>query len=126
MEPDSLRVRKLERGLLAVLVRRARPSDPELWPRAVVLVRAEGDDGVEPVVAAAELHDHEDPLVGNAGVRREKRVPEHAHRAPLDEAGHGRRERREGEASLEEEAPREWFVRHGVLGEFVSTAGTRA
>jgi carotenoid cleavage dioxygenase-like enzyme len=51
-----------------------------------------GNDGVEAVVAAAELNDDENAVIRNSWIRTEQRIAEDAKGAALDEAGHGRRE----------------------------------
>ena len=113
MQPEPADAVERQRRRLRVLRRGAGRADPDLRARAVVLVVAEGDHGVEAVVASAELDHDQDALLGHPGLRREQRVAEHPERAPLDEAGDGRRDRGERAAALEEEPSGVGGVVHG-------------
>ncbi len=103
VQGDALRAlgadaRQLEQLVLA----------PEADARAdaVVVVVAEGDDGVEPVVAARELDDDQDVVLVDAGDRREpRRGHGQAERRALQEVGDRDGRRGQGQAGRQELTP---------------------
>ena len=112
MQTNARILIKLKRDGVACSTRRLHG---DLWSCVEVGRIAVRDDGVEAVVAAAELNDDKNAVIRNSRVRTQQRIAEDTKRAALDEARHRRRERRKCAAALQEESTSEWGVLHGRM-----------